>query len=635
MKYKPNSKYVSLLLAALLLSNTVGCSLIEPNEGNDELGTSTQDQAFVSDTDTDSESKPQSEQSDQVEYLPISEITLAQVDSLPKGDSEAIFKASPIGYDPEFFVFEEGLTLYFRRYYSHECYIATLTLPDGITDGQIIHVSRGGGSGEVDIVVKAMNGQNEVYLNYYFSSLNVGEFVTPPQAAMVLEGVYLDHLLDSISSVQSRMESYTVSFPEGRRFMKAAYYGDMLPNVSGDTIYPLDDGVGYIVYGPMGIGLSESDEFITYKVTVKDGYIISVEEVDTITKSDVLVNGKPYKGSLYGNSCCIAHGTEHMIYRSVYIADSEIQLSSYVNETCNGGTFVGTYTYDTETGDFSAILKQEYVDENGVSQTTGAPQKVTGKLYEYNGFIHFICESSETGVLSPDDPLPLTFVYPSGTVEAYNSYELNDFTWNTVEVQDSVNIAINPEDIAREYNEITYNNMSFVIVDTKGSKTFAAIKTKDMYTGFREINPQYSNTVEWQTFENVLGKDALRLSYGVGANASDICYFTFENGNLDLILTCNKSATTVDDMVLEAYGSMGATMNLYKYENGELLCCNINSELKNIFPDAKQIWLYQGADKQYGSRDLILTVDLPDTSEKFYGWIENGSLHLVNEIDIG
>ena len=172
-------------------------------------------------------------------------------------------------------------------------------------------------------------------------------------------------------------------------------------------------------------------------------------------------------------------------------------------------------------------------------------------------------------------------------------------------------------------------------MDTKGSKTFAALKTKEMYTGIREIDPVYSNTIEWQAFDNVFGNDALRLSYGVGANASNICYFTFENGNLDLILTCNKSATTIDDMVLEVYGSMGATMNLYKYDNDELLCCNINSELKNIFPDAKQIWLYQGADKQYGSRDLILTVDLPDTSEKFYGWIENGSLHLVNEIDIG
>lgn len=644
MKYKPNSKYISLLLAALLISNTVGCSLVEPNEGDDETKTSQHDQALVSDTYTDSESQPQSEQADQVEYLPIPEITLTQIDSLPKGDSEAIFKVSPIGWDPEFFVFDDGLTLYLRRYYSHKCYITTLTLPEGFSDGQILHVSRGGGSDEVDILVKALNGTNEVYLNYYFSSLNVGEFVTPPQAAMVLEGVYLDHLLDSISSVQSRMESYTVSFPEGQRFTPATSYGDVMPNVEGGTILPSADGVGYVVYGPMKVDMSESDDFITYGVESKDGYIVSVKEVDTITKSAVLTNGQPYKGSLDGNSFCIAHSVGQLIYRSVHITDSEIWLSSYVNETCNGGTFVGTYTYDAAMGDFTAVLKREYVNENGESQTTGDSQKVIGKLYEYNGFIHFICESSETGVLSPDDPLPLTFVYPSGTtdndtttdvVEVYNSYELDDFTWNTVEVQDNINVAIKPEDIAREYNEITYNNTSFVIVDTKGSKTFAAIKTKDMYTGFREINPVYSNTIEWQTFDNVLGKDALRLSYAVGANAADICYFTFENGNLDLILTCNKSATTVDDMVLEAYGSMGATMNLYKYENGELLCCNINSELKNIFPDAKQIWLYQGADRQYGSRDLILTVDLSDTSEKYYGWIENGSLHLVNEIDIG
>ena len=49
------------------------------------------------------------------------------------------------------------------------------------------------------------------------------------------------------------------------------------------------------------------------------------------------------------------------------------------------------------------------VYENGGASVSD-PLKISGKLYEYGGFVHFICESSDMRDISPDDPLPLTFV---------------------------------------------------------------------------------------------------------------------------------------------------------------------------------------------------------------------------------
>ena len=53
MKFERNVKFIGLLLAALLLSSTTGCSFVAPNEGNDDLGTSNDNESFVSDIDTD------------------------------------------------------------------------------------------------------------------------------------------------------------------------------------------------------------------------------------------------------------------------------------------------------------------------------------------------------------------------------------------------------------------------------------------------------------------------------------------------------------------------------------------------------------------------------------------------------
>lgn len=58
-------------------------------------------------------------------------------------------------------------------------------------------------------------------------------------------------------------------------------------------------------------------------------------------------------------------------------------------------------------GDFSVY--RTYRVTNG-EVTLSEPKKITGRLYEYDGFVHSICEISDMIDISPDDPFPLTFV---------------------------------------------------------------------------------------------------------------------------------------------------------------------------------------------------------------------------------
>ncbi|MBQ4557403.1 MAG: hypothetical protein IJA60_07145 [Clostridia bacterium] len=88
-------------------------------------------------------------------------------------DAEPLVSASAIMKQPEFFVYEKGLTYYvkwqnspLKEDYTYTKY--TLTLPAGYTDGEIISDGPGGGSGELGFLVRAKKGTDDVALWYLF-----------------------------------------------------------------------------------------------------------------------------------------------------------------------------------------------------------------------------------------------------------------------------------------------------------------------------------------------------------------------------------------------------------------------------------------------------------------------------------
>ncbi|MBQ2767703.1 MAG: hypothetical protein IJF49_06455 [Clostridia bacterium] len=185
----------------------------------------------------------------------------------------------------------------------------------------------------------------------------------------------------------------------------------------GATIHAGNDGTLYYV---MGVGNEwwSSGNFKalrTYRVTSKGGYIESVEEVETFTKDKVLKDGKPYTGNLDGMFTCCAYRFKQgnfnydFLHHSIYMqSDGTIYANSGLVGTGGPMGYEGTYQYDEKTGDFTAKLVGRYANEGEV--TIYPEAEVKGKLYEYGGFVHFVCESSSIPSLTVNDPLPLTFV---------------------------------------------------------------------------------------------------------------------------------------------------------------------------------------------------------------------------------
>jgi len=211
--------------------------------------------------------------------------------------------------------------------------------------------------------------------------------------------------------------SYFVDVPldeEKREYLSnAAAYGISTGYAPSGEIWAGEDGVRWEVLG-IGSHFKRGgvySGFHTYRVESKDGYIVSVEEAQTFTKELVKANGTPYTGPLDGMYTVKAYNAGNgLLSRAIYVNGSKIDVACHLDGTDAGGTYSGEINgFDSKTGLLTAVVTSRTVSNNG-EITVSQPLRFSGYLLEYGGFVHFLCESSQTGTLSPDDPLPLTFL---------------------------------------------------------------------------------------------------------------------------------------------------------------------------------------------------------------------------------
>ncbi len=150
------------------------------------------------------------------------------------------------------------------------------------------------------------------------------------------------------------------------------------------------------------------DAYTTYHVTAKNGRIFKTELVETITKELVLASGKAYDGELKGTykAKSFSRGDGLTNYTFCF-NNGDLTLSAYRDGSGAGGTYNGTYTYDKTSGKLSANLSFTTV-ENGMTKTS-LGHNFTAKVYEYDGFIHFIITDSGLSMIDSNDLLPITF----------------------------------------------------------------------------------------------------------------------------------------------------------------------------------------------------------------------------------
>ncbi len=259
----------------------------------------------------------------------------------------------------------------------------------------------------------------------------------------------------------------------------------------GNVIHAGVDGTMYYV---MGFTNSENAHdgpkgFATYKVVSYNGYIDSVDMTETFTKHTVTSEGTPYTGKLGGiyRMYSYSSGQNCIIAHNIYILDDgTIYSLSGPYATDDGVTYKGTYEYDRKTGGFTATVTGSYYSE-GVWYTT-SEGTVKGKLLEYGGFVHFVCESSDLYSVTPDDPLPLTFVpntdgYADPPVRTL--YREFAGTWRVTGAEDIVVPFLDVE-IDTDQSTISFSGSRIMTDSGTGAETWQGARS---YSGTYSINP--------------------------------------------------------------------------------------------------------------------------------------------------
>lgn len=96
---------------------------------------------------------------------------ITEIDSLPQDEEKAILTGATVGYASQFYCFEPGMKYYrYDNNSTQKYYECVLNLSAAYTDGEIIYFRSGGGSGEIEIIAKALDQNNEkIYLGYLFA----------------------------------------------------------------------------------------------------------------------------------------------------------------------------------------------------------------------------------------------------------------------------------------------------------------------------------------------------------------------------------------------------------------------------------------------------------------------------------
>ena len=105
---------------------------------------------------------------------------ISEIEKLPYAESSAMLKGGPVGGNPHAYVFDIGTTYYVKRYFSTAeddvtFYKCKLMLPDGYTNGHIVGISGGAGSGETFITALAEKDGKTAVFEYFFFSETISE----------------------------------------------------------------------------------------------------------------------------------------------------------------------------------------------------------------------------------------------------------------------------------------------------------------------------------------------------------------------------------------------------------------------------------------------------------------------------
>jgi len=223
-----------------------------------------------------------------------------------------------------------------------------------------------------------------------------------------------------------------------------------------------------------------------------------------------------------------------------------------------------------------------------------------------------------------ESPVPTDSITATTTAEPENLpkeppsavYPLSEIPAEAVTLDACIEKTIPPESVLQVLSSTEQDGTSAAVFVTADTEFYAAVQQEEQYTAFHYIGDSsfpYPSTVSLEPFSGVLGESGVRLSYSVGANAVNVLFFTFPDGQPTLLAQCNKGAVPHGNLLIEQYGGMGMQIHLYRRTEEGLVRLNLNEYLQRVFPDVHQIYPVFHKDRFCGEHPGLLEIQLMNT----------------------
>jgi len=161
-------KLIMTIALIMCISMLSACNLEEAHKNGDEPIKN--DKGYTEELDSESELEDIIEKNDQISLEATDEKTepaiynvTEKIAAVPYDTDKAIYTASVVGGSTDFYYFGTGLEFYRYDKPTGNWYQCILELPSQYTDGEIIAMVTGAGSGEIEIISKAILEGQTVY----------------------------------------------------------------------------------------------------------------------------------------------------------------------------------------------------------------------------------------------------------------------------------------------------------------------------------------------------------------------------------------------------------------------------------------------------------------------------------------
>lgn len=235
---------------------------------------------------------------------------IVEIESMPYGEASAMFEGGPVGGNPRGYVFDIGTTYYVKKYFSNAegdftFYKCKLALPDGYTNGRIIAINGGAGSGETFITALAEKDGETAAFEYFFFC----ETISEPISVRKLDEIPKSQLneLFKVVSNPANLDINTVKLPlrgEKPRICEFEYDGRYMIYVTAEILknnrtdfrscaydlFIVDKKIGDIVF-EKALNTADTAGYPKRISYVDDGCIIH----DITVEGDVTVTSCAYK----------------------------------------------------------------------------------------------------------------------------------------------------------------------------------------------------------------------------------------------------------------------------------------------------------------------------------------------------